>query len=162
MFKETTKKNWEASSRVTAKAVQYSGQATGYVGKFATQFGDKIGKATGIQSQSISLCILPCESNEADRCTVWLPAGKPGSGSSTPSGLRGLVAKSLIALNTVGDHLDASGKTLLDSGSKSASQVVHHKWGSEARGVVDDAGASVKRASIRSHLFDDSMSSLLS
>lgn len=70
VFKETTKKNWEASSRVTAKAVQYSGQATGYVGKFATQFGDKIGKATGIQSQSISLCILPCDANEADRYTV--------------------------------------------------------------------------------------------
>ncbi|GAA5991152.1 hypothetical protein JCM5350_001926 [Sporobolomyces pararoseus] len=121
VFKETTKKNWEQGSRYTGKAVQYSGQATQYVGKFATQVGDRIGKATGIQS-------------------------KPGKGA--PTGLKGLVAKSLIAINTVGDHLDASGKTLLESGSKSASQVVHHKWGSEARGIVDDAGTSVKHCAL--------------
>ncbi|GAA5950840.1 hypothetical protein JCM3765_004607 [Sporobolomyces pararoseus] len=121
VFKETTKKNWEQGSKYTGKAVQYSGQATQYVGKFATQVGDRIGKATGIQS-------------------------KPGKGP--PTGLKGLVAKSLIAINTVGDHLDASGKTLLESGSKSASQVVHHKWGSEARGIVDDAGSSVKHCAL--------------
>ncbi|GAA5896491.1 senescence-associated domain-containing protein [Sporobolomyces salmoneus] len=123
VFKDTTKKNWENSSRYTQKAAMYSGQASGYVGKLAGQVGDKIGKATGLQS-------------------------KPGNGGQTPTGLKGLVVKSLIALNTVGDHLDASGKTLIESGSKSASQVVHHKWGGEARGISDDVGSSVKHCAL--------------
>jgi len=68
---------------------------------------------------------------------------KPGD--PPPKGLKGLVHNSLIAINTLGDHLDASGKTLMDSAGKSSSQVVHHKWGSEARGIADSAGGSVKR-----------------
>jgi hypothetical protein len=57
VFKETTKKNWENASKHTGKAVQYSGQATQYVGRFATNVGDRIGKATGIQSTSSLLLI---------------------------------------------------------------------------------------------------------
>lgn len=90
------------------------------------------------------------------------------------SGWKGTLAATLTAVNTVADHLEAgcvllspfylsrdpladaaplarpprSGKTLLDSGSKSASQVIHHKYGAEARGVADDVGSSVKRASL--------------
>ncbi|GAA5940302.1 senescence-associated domain-containing protein [Sporobolomyces koalae] len=121
VFQDATKQKFENGNRVTGKAVVYSGKAAGYVGQFATQIGDKIGKATGIQSK---------------------PGGPP------PTGLKGLVAKSLVAINTVGDHLDQSGKTLLESGSKTANQVVHHKWGSEAAGISDNAGRSIKHCAL--------------
>lgn len=51
VFKDATKERWVNGSRVTGKAVVYSGKASGYVGQFATQIGDRIGKATGIQSE---------------------------------------------------------------------------------------------------------------
>ncbi|GAA6013659.1 hypothetical protein JCM11491_002742 [Sporobolomyces phaffii] len=121
MFTDATKHRWDQSTRYTGKAVVYSGKATGYVGKWATEVGDRLGKATGIQSA---------------------PGGPP------PGGLKGLVAKSLVAINTIGDHLDASGKSLLESGTKSASEVVHHRYGPEARGIADDAGKSVKHCAL--------------
>lgn len=87
-------------------------------------------------SQFLSLILADIE-------LVVVGTDKPGD--PPPKGLKGLVHNSLIAINTLGDHLDASGKTLLDSAGKSSSQVVHHKWGSEARGIADSAGGSVKR-----------------
>ncbi|GAA5951570.1 hypothetical protein JCM21900_000516 [Sporobolomyces salmonicolor] len=117
VFKESTKATWEKGHRWTSQAVVFSGKAVGVIGDFAAQLGDKIGKSAGIQRQ---------------------PGGPP------PTGVKGLVSKSLTAINTVADHLEAGGKTLLDSGSKSASQVIHHKYGPEARGVADNLGGSIK------------------
>ncbi|GAA5865083.1 hypothetical protein JCM1840_005733 [Sporobolomyces johnsonii] len=117
VFKESTKATWEKGHRWTNQAVVYSGRAVGVIGDLAAQLGDRIGKSTGIQRQ---------------------PGGPP------PTGVKGLLSTTLTAINTVADHLEAGGKTLLDSGSKSASQVIHHKYGAEARGVADDFGGSIK------------------
>ncbi|GAA5889092.1 hypothetical protein JCM5296_007162 [Sporobolomyces johnsonii] len=117
VFKESTKATWEKGHRWTSQAVVYSGRAVGVIGDLAAQLGDRIGKSTGIQRQ---------------------PGGPP------PTGVKGLLSTTLTAINTVADHLEAGGKTLLDSGSKSASQVIHHKYGAEARGVADDFGGSIK------------------
>ncbi|GAA5898600.1 hypothetical protein JCM6882_000876 [Rhodosporidiobolus microsporus] len=121
VFKPETKARFAQGRDVTQTATVYSGKAAAAVGNLASKLGDKIGKSTGIQSQ---------------------PGGPP------PTGWRGALASTLTAVNTVADHLEAGGKTLLDSGSKSASQVIHHKYGSEARGVADDVGGSVKHCAL--------------
>jgi len=58
-FKDTTKGRFEKGNQVTGKAVQYTGIATGYVGAFASNVGDRIGKATGIQRKPASLPLCP-------------------------------------------------------------------------------------------------------
>ncbi|GAA6006523.1 hypothetical protein JCM10207_004961 [Rhodosporidiobolus poonsookiae] len=121
VFTPETKARFEKGNAYTAKATVYSGKAARAVGNLASQLGDKIGKSTGIQSQ---------------------PGGPP------PKGWKGAVASTLTAVNTVVDHLEAGGKTLIDSGSKSASQVIHHQYGSEARGVADNVGGSVKHVAL--------------
>ncbi|GAA5834945.1 hypothetical protein JCM11251_002068 [Rhodosporidiobolus azoricus] len=121
VFKQETKARLAQGNHYTQTATVYSGKAAAAVGNVASKLGDKIGKSTGIQSQ---------------------PGGPP------PTGWRGALASTLTAVSTVADHLEAGGKTLLDSGSKSASQVIHHKYGSEARGVADDVGGSVKHCAL--------------
>ncbi|GAA6060402.1 hypothetical protein JCM10212_004655 [Sporobolomyces blumeae] len=121
VFKETTKARFDKGHVWTGKAVQLSGKATGYVGNLASSLGDKIGRSAGIQST---------------------PSGAP------PTGVRGLISKSLTAINTVADNLDVAGKTILESGTKSTSQVVHHKYGAEARDLVDSAGGSIKHCAL--------------
>ncbi|BGP36573.1 hypothetical protein JCM10449v2_000474 [Rhodotorula kratochvilovae] len=121
VFKQGTKGAFEKTSKWTQTATVYSGKAAGAVGQLASTLGNKIGKATGIQQQ---------------------PGGPP------PSGWKGALSATLTAVNTVADHLEAGGKTLVDSGSKSASQVIHHKYGAEARGVADDVGSSVKHVAL--------------
>ncbi|GAA5838288.1 hypothetical protein JCM9279_003189 [Rhodotorula babjevae] len=118
VFKQTTKGAFERTSGWTETASVYSGKAAGAVGKAAGYLGDRIGKAAGLQQ------------------------------GGSPSGWKGTLAATLTAVNTVADHLEAGGKTLLDSGSKSASQVIHHKYGAEARGVADDVGSSVKHVAL--------------
>lgn len=56
-FKDTTKGRFEKGNQVTGKAVEYTGIATGYVGAFASNVGDRIGKATGIQRTDPALSI---------------------------------------------------------------------------------------------------------
>ncbi|GAA6046610.1 hypothetical protein JCM3770_006238 [Rhodotorula araucariae] len=121
VFKQGTKGAFEKTTKWTQTATVYSGKAAGAVGQIASTLGNKIGKATGIQQQ---------------------PGGPP------PSGWKGALSATLTAVNTVADHLEAGGKTLVDSGTKSASQVIHHKYGAEARGVADDVGSSIKHVAL--------------
>ncbi|GAA5859605.1 hypothetical protein JCM8547_006160 [Rhodosporidiobolus lusitaniae] len=121
VFSENAKAWTEKGHRVTSKATVYSGKAAQAVGGLAAKVGDRIGKSTGIQSQA---------------------------GGPPPTGWRGALASTLTAVNTVADHLEAGGKTILESGSKSASSVVHHKYGAEARGVADNVGGSVKHCAL--------------
>ncbi|GAA5995229.1 senescence-associated domain-containing protein [Rhodotorula paludigena] len=121
VFKESTKGAFDRSSRWTQQATVYSGKAAGAVGNMAAKVGDRIGKAAGIQSQ---------------------PGGPP------PTGWKSTLASTLTAVSTLADHLETGGKTLLDSSTKSASQVIHHKYGAEARGVADDLGSSVKHVAV--------------
>ncbi|BGP12564.1 hypothetical protein JCM10213_004850 [Rhodosporidiobolus nylandii] len=121
VFQPRTKAALDKGYQVTQTATVYSGKAARAVGGLAAKVGDKLGKSTGIQSQ---------------------PGGPP------PTGWRGALASTLTAVNTVADHLEAGGKTLLDSSSQSASQVIHHRYGSEARGVADSVGGSVKHCAL--------------
>ncbi|GAA6031901.1 hypothetical protein JCM8097_003327 [Rhodosporidiobolus ruineniae] len=121
VFKPETRARFEQGNRVTQQATVYSGKAAAAVGRVAGALGNKIGKSTGIQSK---------------------PGGAP------PTGWRGALASTLTAVNTVADHLEAGGKTLLDSGSKSASNMIHHSYGAEARDVADNVGGSVKHCAL--------------
>ncbi|GAA5983137.1 hypothetical protein JCM11641_004925 [Rhodosporidiobolus odoratus] len=121
VFKSETKARVQKGNQMTQTATVYSGKAAKAVGNVASKIGDRIGKSAGIQSQA---------------------------GGPAPKGWRGVLASSLTAVSTVADHLESGGKTLLDSGSKSASQVIHHKYGGEARGVADDVGGSVKHCAL--------------
>ncbi|BGO92805.1 hypothetical protein NBRC10512_007924 [Rhodotorula toruloides] len=121
VFKDSTRGAFEKGSRWTQQASVYSGKAAGAVANMAGKLGERIGKATGVQSSP---------------------------GGQAPTGWKKAVASTLVAVNTVADHLETGGKALVDSGTKSASQVIHHKYGAEARGVVDNVGSSVKHVAL--------------
>ncbi|BGO96580.1 hypothetical protein NBRC10513v2_000517 [Rhodotorula toruloides] len=121
VFKDSTRGAFEKGSRWTQQASVFSGKAAGAVANMAGKLGERIGKATGVQS---------------------------GPGGQAPRGWKQAVASTLVAVNTVADHLETGGKALVDSGTKSASQVIHHKYGAEARGVADNVGSSVKHVAL--------------
>ncbi|BGP21608.1 spg20 protein [Rhodotorula toruloides] len=121
VFKDSTRGAFEKGSRWTQQASVYSGKAAGSVANLAGKLGEQIGKATGVQS---------------------------GPGGEAPKGWKAAVASTLVAVNTVADHLETGGKALVDSGTKSASQVIHHKYGAEARHVADNVGSSVKHVAL--------------
>ncbi|KAK4054935.1 hypothetical protein OIV83_000859 [Microbotryomycetes sp. JL201] len=120
-FSPTAKKRADTANMYTGKAVQVSGKAAAAIGEVAQNIGARIGKATGLQQS-------------AD--------GKP------PKGLKGAINKSLVAFNTVLDSVETGGKTLLASGSKSTTQVVNHRYGSEAADISRKIGGSVQHVAL--------------
>ncbi|GAA5861312.1 hypothetical protein JCM3774_000204 [Rhodotorula dairenensis] len=120
-FSETTKGAFEKSSQWTRTATVYSGKAAGAIGNAAAKLGDRIGRKTGVQQE---------------------PGGAP------PNGWKGALASTLKGLNVVADHLESSGKAVIESGTKSASQVINHSYGSEAASLADSVGSSVKHVAL--------------
>lgn len=120
-FSETTKGAFEKSSQWTKTATVYSGKAAGAIGNAAAKLGDRIGRKTGVQQEA---------------------------GGAPPSGWKGALASTLKGLNVVADHLESSGKAVIESGSKSATQVINHSYGSEAATLADSVGSSVKHVAL--------------
>ncbi|ORY80230.1 senescence-associated protein-domain-containing protein [Leucosporidium creatinivorum] len=121
VFSPSTSKHVATGNHYTGKAVVVSGKAAAMIGSLAQTAGDKIGKGLGIQSN---------------------PSGKP------PTGIKGFVNKSLVAVNVVFDSFETGGKQLLASGSKSTTQVVGHSYGAEAAAVSSKVGGSVQHVAL--------------
>jgi len=120
-FSPTTQKGLQGAQSFTAKAVQLSGKTVGMLSNAAGAFGDRVGKATGIQST---------------------PSGKP------PSGIKGGINKGLIAFNTVWDSLDAGGRHVLASTSTAGTQAIGHRYGPEAGSAFQQAAGGVTNVAL--------------
>ncbi|GAA5981563.1 hypothetical protein JCM10908_004155 [Rhodotorula pacifica] len=120
-FSETTKGAFEKSSQWTRTATVYSGKAAGAIGNAAAKLGDRIGRKTGVQQEA---------------------------GGAPPSGWKAALATTLKGLNVVADHLESSSKVVIESGTKSASQVINHSYGNEAAVLADNVGSSVKHVAL--------------
>jgi spartin len=93
---------------ISGTATAVSGRTRDAVLNVAGKVGDKIGKTTGIQSQP-----------RAD-------------GTATkPSGIRGVLNRSLLAANVVLDGLTQSAETLIASGGAASGRAIEHRYGSE-------------------------------
>ncbi|EEY22150.1 conserved hypothetical protein [Verticillium alfalfae VaMs.102] len=60
----------------------------------------------------------------------------------------GLLNKSLMAFNTVADGIEQAGKNLLGGTASSVSQVVEHRWGSEAGQASRNIGGGFKNVGL--------------
>ncbi|OHE93940.1 hypothetical protein CORC01_10727 [Colletotrichum orchidophilum] len=60
----------------------------------------------------------------------------------------GLLNRSLMAFNTVADGIDQAGRNLLTGTSSSVSQMVEHRWGSEAGQVSRNIGGGFKNVGL--------------
>ncbi|OLN88124.1 Spartin [Colletotrichum chlorophyti] len=60
----------------------------------------------------------------------------------------GLLNRSLMAFNTVADGIDQAGRNLLTGTSSSVSQVVEHRWGTEAGQVSRNIGGGFKNVGL--------------
>ena len=110
-------------------------QTVGKLTEAAGAFGDRVGKATGIQST---------------------PSGKP------PTGIKGGINKGLIgaperrtsfadcaAFNTVWDSLDAGGRHVLASTSTAGTQAIGHRYGPDAGSAFQQAAGGVTKCAMR-------------
>ncbi|KAK4706130.1 spartin, partial [Phenoliferia sp. Uapishka_3] len=121
VFSERTKNYIGQGHKVTSRAVRISGQTVEIVGDFAAKFGDTFGKTLGIQTTS---------------------SGKQ------PTGIRGLVNHSLVAIDTLAGSIGTGGRTLIDAGSASSASIVGHRYGPEAQKISLQVGGSVKHAAL--------------
>lgn len=69
-------------------------------------------------------------------------------GSSETGYKPGIFNKSMIAFSTIADGIDHAGRTLLASSSAAATNVVGHKYGTEARSVAQDLTGGVKNVGL--------------
>ena len=60
----------------------------------------------------------------------------------------GLLNKSMMAFSTVADGIDFASRSLLQSGSQAATQVVGHKYGDDARNVAGNFAGSFKNVGL--------------
>lgn len=95
----------------------FSGTATNLSGRtrdavlgVASKVGDRIGKGTGIQ-----------QTVRADGTVT------------NPTGLRGVLNRSLVAANVVLDGVTLSAEQLLKDSGKASGRVIEHRYGSEVR-----------------------------
>ena len=75
--------------------------------------------------------------------------GEKKRGGGPEAGYKpGILNKSMIAFSTIADGVDHAGRTLLASGSAAATNVVGHKYGTEARDVASDLTGGVKNVGL--------------
>ncbi|KAK9422488.1 putative Senescence domain-containing protein [Seiridium unicorne] len=60
----------------------------------------------------------------------------------------GLLNKSLMAFSTIADGIDYAGRSLMTQGSSAATDMVTHRWGSEAGQLSKHLGGSVKNVGL--------------
>lgn len=95
---------------ISGTATAVSGRTRDAVLNVAGKVGDKIGKTTGIQSQP-----------------------RADGTAAKPSGIRGVLNRSLLAANVVLDGLTQSAETLIASGGEASGRAIEHRYGSEVR-----------------------------
>ncbi|CAD6884057.1 unnamed protein product [Tilletia controversa] len=111
-------------NKYSAQAVSISQSTTSAILGVASNVGDRVGRATGIQRKP-----------QAD--------GTPGP---PPKGVRGVINRGIIAASTLLDSIEQAGETLVADSGSAASRVIGHKYGADAErraGNVALAGRNV-------------------
>ncbi|KAK0528153.1 hypothetical protein OC842_004645 [Tilletia horrida] len=110
--------------KYTSHAVSISHTTTSAILSVASNVGDRVGKATGIQR-----------------------AAKPdGTLGPAPKGVRGVLNRGIIAASSLLDSLEQAGENLLSDSGNAASRVIGHKYGPDAErrtGNVTLAGRNI-------------------
>jgi spartin len=108
-----------AVSEYSGRAVQVSNKTAQSIMTVAGRFGDRLGKATGIQ--------------------------RGGSDPNTPpSGFRGALNRSLVAASSIWDSVDQSAQRVLEDGGNAASKVIRTKYGDDAAMLSKSVGQTGK------------------
>lgn len=76
------------------------------------------------------------------------PRGYGANGKPLESYKPGLLNKSFMAFSTISDSIEAAGKTLLNTGSVVAEDVVRHRWGNEAGDMAHHIAGSGRNVAL--------------
>lgn len=122
VFKETTKRNIAKMSQITGTGAKYSHKAVGAVQNLAASLGERL---------------TARDAKKAAKEPIDPKTGKPKEQKP------GFLNRSLIAFSTVMDGVDQATQNALRGATQSSSQVIHHKYGEEARDLSLEFGNSV-------------------
>lgn len=126
VFSESTKKNVERLSSVTATGASYSRRAV-----------DALGDAAA----SVASRLMPNDK----------PEGTEASEKQTDAPIKapdGLLNRSLIAFSTVMDGMDTATQTLLQSATSSSTRVIGHSYGPEAKALAERFSRTVTNCTL--------------
>lgn len=125
-FKPATKDQIRKVHTITSGAAGLSAKTVGSIGHLAQNLGATLSRKTNNgQSRGFDKDGKPLENY------------KPG-----------ILNKSLMAFNTIADGMEKAGRTLLENGSNATTQVVEHRWGSEAGEVSRSLTGGVKNVGL--------------
>jgi len=109
----------------TQGAVGISAKTVGQLGKYAQNVGASLARKGEKGNKSYDA------------------SGRPDSGYKP-----GILNKSMMAFSTIADGIDQAGRSLLNSGSVAATNVVGHKYGKEAGDVTKNLAGGVKNVGL--------------
>ncbi|KAF3357279.1 Spartin like protein [Verticillium longisporum] len=109
----------------SSKAAGLSATTVTHIGRYAQNFGASLGRKKDGSGR-----------------------GYDKDGNVVESYKPGLLNKSLMAFNTVADGIEQAGKNLLGGTASSVSQVVEHRWGSEAGQASRHIGGGFKNVGL--------------
>ena len=124
-FSPTTQANLRRIHTFTQTAAGFSAKTVGQVGKYAQNFGAKMAGKGEKQKRGYD------------------KEGKVDTGYKP-----GILNKSMIAFSTIADGIDHAGRQLLASGSAAATNVVGHKYGSEAGDATRSLTGGIKNVGL--------------
>jgi spartin len=124
-FSPTTQANLRRIHTFTQSAAGFSAKTVGQVGRVAQNFGAKMAGKGDKQKRGYD---------------------KDGN---VDSGYKpGILNKSMIAFSTIADGIDHAGRQLLASGSAAATNVVNHKYGTEAGDATRSLTGGIKNVGL--------------
>ncbi|WEW54822.1 hypothetical protein PRK78_000247 [Emydomyces testavorans] len=126
-FTPTTQAHIRRINTLSNSAAALSAKTVGQIGKYAQNFGASIAR-------------------KGEKDTK--PRGFDKDGKPIYNYKPGILNKSLIAFSTIGDGLEQSARTLLESGSLAATTVIGHKYGAEARTATSNLTGGVKNVGL--------------
>jgi spartin len=140
--------NFKAKTKPTERAVTFTPTTHEHarrIGKFSGGVADLSAKTVGQVTKV------------AQNLGASLARRKERDGSSKGFGVDGqpldtfkpgLLNKSLMAFSTIADGIDYAGRSLMTSGSSAATDMVTHRWGTEAGQLSKHLGGSVKNVGL--------------
>ncbi|KAL9000195.1 MAG: hypothetical protein Q9169_001097 [Polycauliona sp. 2 TL-2023] len=118
-FTPTTQERIRKLNSVTGSAVQLSAKTVGQVSKYAQNMGATLARRGDAKDKK-----------KGDNY-------KPG-----------LLNKSMMAFSTIADGVDHASRSLLNSGSTAATQVVGHRYGPDAQNVAGSLAGGIKNVGL--------------
>ena len=125
VFSERTRQNVQTAHHYSTQAAKFSASTAKAIGEAAGSLGDNVGRRLGIQT------------------------GRGANGKNKePTGLRGVMNRSLISFNTILDSVEQGGKLLLDAGTNASSAAFGHRYGDDAATLTKQVGGSAKNVAL--------------